>query len=436
MPNIEHHTVIIAGGGPAGLPLAVVLGGWHPYFRGSGMFSLRYPQLAAGLQEIKSSLLGLDFKTLSRHVPPVDLFRLLHHPRQLFEEFAQIAMGFRQETPIDYLLITQEEVGGLWNNVPQNLLTLSPGQWMEFPFYPLALYIEEHGIDLNVNDLIIKGDLLRYYHSIPARFGQADRIHTGEKVVCIEPHERGFLVTSRDIGTETTHQYTAKYLVCAVGQRCILHRLNVPGEDLPFVAKSYDRPEDFSGERVVVVGGGRSADWAATELYDAGKQVYYVMRQPFENHWRLISDSRYGLPYYARLAEIMESRDPRFQTLYQSHIREIKEGESAGLVTVDHQREEQVIEAEHVILEIGGVADYSLFEGFEPLKQVEKYDNYRFQLHQVMTHPHNYEAINIPNLYMGGYLASGIGLVVIAMHGTTYAIAGDILQKEGLISGT
>ena len=87
-------------------------------------------------------------------------------------------------------------------------------------------------------------------------------------------------------------------------------------------------------------------------------------------------------------------------------------------------------------MEIGGSADYSPFEGFEPLEQIEKYDNYRFQLHQVMTHPHNYEAVSIPNLYMGGYLASGIGLVVIAMHGTTYAIAGDILQKEGLISET
>ena len=64
---------------------------------------------------------------------------------------------------------------------------------MEFPFYPLALHAEERGINLNVNDLIIKGDLLRYYHSIPARFGQTDRIRTGEKVVRIEPHERGFL---------------------------------------------------------------------------------------------------------------------------------------------------------------------------------------------------------------------------------------------------
>jgi hypothetical protein len=51
----------------------------------------------------------------------------------------------------------------------------------------------------------------------------------------------------------------------------------------------------------------------------------------------------------------------------------------------------------------------------------------------VTTHPHNYESVDVPNLYMGGYLATGIGLVVIAMHGTTYAIAGDILQKEGVI---
>ena len=157
-----------------------------------------------------------------------------------------------------------------------------------------------------------------------------DRIHTGEKVVRIEPHERGFLVTSKEVGTETPHQYTAKYLVYAVGQRCILRRLDVPGEDLPFVAKSYDRPEDFPGERAIVVGGGRSADWAATELYDAGKQVYYVMRQPFENHWRLISDSRYGLPYYARIAEIMESRDPVFRRCIRVISARLKKGDQRG----------------------------------------------------------------------------------------------------------
>ena len=32
----------------------------------------------------------------------------------------------RRTEPLDCLLITQEEVGGVWNNVPQNMLTLSP----------------------------------------------------------------------------------------------------------------------------------------------------------------------------------------------------------------------------------------------------------------------------------------------------------------------
>ena len=434
MIDVAHHTVIIVGGGPAGLALAAVLGGWHPYFRASRMFSLRYPQLAEGLHPIKETLLGLNFKVLEGNgILPVDFFRLLHHPRQLYEEPSQIALEFRDEESIDYLLITQEEVGGLWNNVPQNLLTLSPGQWMEFAFYPLAQHVAEQGIDLNVNDLIIKRDLINYYHRIPDRFGQTDRIHTHEKVTRIEPHDQGFLLTSQDIDTETAHQYTCKYLIYAAGQRCIPHRLNVPGEDLPFVANHYDQPADFPGERIVVVGGGRSADWAATELYDAGKQIYYVMRQPFEGHWRLISDSRHGLPYYARLSEIIESRDARFQTLYRTQIREIEETQTGGLVTVARDDEEWALEADYVILEIGGSVDYSLFEGFPPLKLMEKYDPYRFQLHQVATHSYNSEVVNIPNLYMGGYLAAGLGLVVIAMHGATYTIAGDILQKEGRI---
>lgn len=426
--------MIIVGGGPAGLPLAVVLGGWHPFYRGSRMFSQRYKPLADYLSQVQGTLLGLDFKELVRvDLPPVDLFRLLHHSRQLFEELAQIAMEFRPHEPLDYLLITQEKVGGLWNNVPENMLTLSPGQWMEFAFYPLAQHVQELGIELDVNALIGKRDLVDYYHRVPFRFEQEERIHTGEKVTRIEPHEKGFLLTSVDVGTQTRHQYTCKYLVYAAGQRCILRRLEVPGEDLEFVSVSYDNPADFPGERVLVVGGGRSADWAATELHDAGKQVHYAMRQTSEHHWWLINDSRYGLPYYARIAKILERRPPGIEALYQTHVRKIEQGKEGGLVTVEHKGTERVLEVDHVVKEIGGLADYSVFEGFPALQLYEKYDNYRFQVHQVHTHPHNYESVDIPNLYMGGYLAAGLGLVVIAMHGTTYAIAGDILQKEGRV---
>lgn len=428
--SIEHRTVIVVGGGPAGLAFTAVLGGWHPFYSGGDLFQARYPQLHDYLKSSDQSLLNLNLKEVAHTgVQPADLFRLLHHPGKKFRDLDEIAYSFRKQKPIDYMLITQENVGGLWNNVPRNLLTLSPGQWMEFGYYPLAQHIQEHNIDMDVNDLIIKRDLINYYHTIPKRFEQKNNIHTEERVTRVEPHEKGFLVTSQDISGQTTHQYTCTYLIYAVGQRCQLRTLNVPGDDLPFVSNHYEHFSDYPGQNVMVVGGGRSADWAATELHDAGRHVHYVMRQPFDVHWRLITDSRYGLPYYARLAELIETKSPRFNTLYNTHIQKIEQN---GRVTLHTQGREKTVQVDHIITEIGGTADYSLIQGFkQDLTFVAKHDAYRFQVNQVATHPHNHESINIPNFYPGGYLAQGIGLVVFAMHGTTYAIAGDIMQKEG-----
>ena len=457
--RLEHHTSIIVGGGPAGLALSVVLGGWRPYFSESPILQQRYAQLANYLRSFNSSLLGMDFRKLvNSQILPVDLFRILHHPRQLYESLDQIAMEFRQEKALDYLLITQEEVGGVWNNVPKNLLTLSPGQWMELAFYPLAQHVDEKGIDIDdVNDLIIKHDLLNYYREIPSLFEQKSRMRTNERVMSIEPHEEGFLVTSRDLaGREQSpeieglkrapmpqpfeefsefdeKQYTCKYLIYAAGQRCVLRKLGIPGEDLPGVHSFYDKVEDFPGSRILVIGGGRSADWAATELHDADKQTYYAMRQPAERHWRLINDSRGGLPYYARIAEIMEKNGKQLVPFYDTQATRFESHGDAILATLMVSGEKKQIEVDHVIKEIGSWPDYSLFKGFPELTLFEKHDPYRFQVHQMSTHPHNYESVDIPNLYAGGYLAQDIGLVVIAMHGTTYAIAGDIFQKEGMI---
>jgi thioredoxin reductase len=434
MPAPEHHTVIIVGGGPAGLPLAVVLGGWRPYYTPGGLFRSRYSQIDTYLKQVQGTLLGLDFQQIAAAgLSPVDLFRMLHHPDQRFNGEEEISLEFRREQGVDYLLITQESVGGLWNNIPENMLTLSPGNWMEFTFYPLSRFAREKEMLLNVSDLIGKRDLVNYYHHVPDCFEQADRIRTRERATRIEPHEKGFLITSRGVEDESERRYTCKYVVYAVGQRCCLRRLGVAGEELPQISRHYDRPEDYPGERIIVVGGGRTSDWAATELHDAGKHVSYVMRQAEDHHWRLINDSRYGLPYYARIAEIMESRSPKFKPLYRTQVERIEPLGAGCLATLRTGDITEQLEADHAIIEIGATADYSPLKGFPEFELIEKYDNYRFQVHQMATHPHNCESVAIPNFYPGGYLASGLGLVVIAMHGATYAIAGDIMQKEGLL---
>lgn len=338
-------------------------------------------------------------------------------------------MEFRRQEGVDVLLLTREEVGGLWNNAPRNLLTLSPGQWMEFAFYPLAQHADETGFDIDVNALIKKTDLIEYYHRIPARFDVEDHVRTWQDVYSVSPHDRGFKVCARDVKTGEESVYTCTYLVYATGQRAKLRQLDVDGEDLPFVTPFYDQPADVPGERVLVVGGGRSGDWAATELHDAGKKVYYSMRQSDQVHWQLINDSLY-LPYYQRIADILHEGSGQMEALYGTQIERIEANGSVSLSTPTGPR---TIEIDHVVKEIGGWADYSLLQGFGPLSLFDKRDAYRFQVHQLRTHPHNYESVDIPNLYAGGYLAQDIGLVVMAMHGTTYAIAGDIFQREGLL---
>ena len=433
MSTLEHHKVVIIGGGPAGLPLAIVLGGHWPYYRGSDFFSARYPQLHSYLSDQEETLLSLRFESLiAQGFSPADVFRLLHHPGKKFRGLDNIAYTFRKNDPIDYVLLTREEVGGLWNNVPKNLLTLSPGQWMEFGFYPIKQWAHENEIDIDVNDLIIKHRLIDYYHSIPERFGQSDRIRAHTNVTRIEPEGIGFRVQFEDLNSGTTSAMTCDHLVYAAGQRCILRELGAPGQDLPFVTNRYDTPDDFPGERVVVVGGGRSADWAATELHDAGRYVTYVQRQPESQHAPLIRDSLY-LPYYARIAQIMEEASPRFDCRYETTITRI---DPDGTLHLSSKVGTTTIQVDHVIVEIGGVADYSLFEGFPDIQLVDKYDDYRFQVRQMRVHPHSYESIDVANLYPGGYLAEGIGLVVYAMHGTTYPIAASILQKEGVIRPT
>jgi thioredoxin reductase (NADPH) len=85
-------------------------------------------------------------------------------------------------------------------------------------------------------------------------------IHSGVRVEHIMPLLPGFELTTSE------GRCRANAVVLATGRRGSPRRLGIPGEDLPKVVYSLDTPIQYSGQYVVVVGGGNSAIEAAVEL--------------------------------------------------------------------------------------------------------------------------------------------------------------------------
>lgn len=129
-------------------------------------------------------------------------------------------------------------------------------------------------------------------------------IRYGERVQSIEHDRTGFLVTTN------SHRYKTRAVVLAMGRRGTPKTLGIPGEDLPNVVYALDDPAQYSGKRVVVVGGGDSALEAAASLSRVpGCEVALVHRGTSFERAKPASVARIEAAAAAdRLIVLMESR--------------------------------------------------------------------------------------------------------------------------------
>lgn len=438
---MEHHSVIIAGGGPGGLGVAATLEGWHPRFQGDYKFPSNDVQSIARQHE--QYPLALDpHELLERGHRPIEFFRMRHHPVQDALPLCDWTLKFTKQERADWMMLTTDGPGGLWNNVPTEQMTLGPAHWMELAHYPISKFYEQTGRDRDLNALVHRNDLVPYYQAYADELGLDDHIRTGVKVTNIEPAgddiNARFVVESVDESTGIANKYSCDFIVFGVGPRSSLRKLNVEGVDHDFVSLAYTNPSDYPGERVMVVGGGRSADWAAQELHDDGRIVVYVMRQPPADHLKLINDSQY-LPYYLRWREILADSQERMGLLYESQVTKFESaqsndpGDPKGIATISTPDGAVQVGVDHVVVEIGGDPDYKLLKSFGDLTFHAKRDNFRFQLNQMVVDQATFESVDIPGLYPAGYTAQGTGLSVIGFHAGCFLIAGDILRKLNLV---
>jgi len=107
-----------------------------------------------------------------------------------------------------------------------------------------------------------KEALLEFWKEAERKTGV--KINYKERVEDITRERGGFAVkTSRG-------QYRARSVLLAIGRRGTPRKLNVPGEELPKVVYRLIDPEQYAGQRVLVVGGGDSALEAAASVAESG----------------------------------------------------------------------------------------------------------------------------------------------------------------------
>ena len=260
--------------------------------------------------------------------------------------------------------------------------------WMELSQYPIKQYNYDNKTDINLKEIINKKNLLSYYQKFSEKLKLNDYIHSNHKIISIHKKENGeFIIYSKFRNLKK--EFSCRYLVFALGPKSIKRQLGVAGENFDYINNSYTKPEDFPGKNITILGGGRSSDWAAQELFDSGKKITYIMRQKEENHLRLIRESQF-LDYYKRWHEIISNKEKNMTILYESKVIRFSKNNQ---ITYENNLKNQTTKSDHVIIEIGGLPNYDLLKNLN-LEFHEKYDNYRFQLLQMKVHQHSFESIN------------------------------------------
>jgi thioredoxin reductase (NADPH) len=179
-----------------------------------------------------------------------------------------------------------------------------------------------------------KEELLKFWNQ--ACKGNGLKISYQERVETVDNKDGAFHVKT------STQQYVASAILLGIGRRGTPRKLGVPGEELPKVVYRLIDPEQYRGQKVIVVGGGDSALEAAASIAELGDTAVILsyrgeafQRAKPKNRQRVDAASAKG----------------QLNVLLNSQIREIRADE----VLLKHSGKEMKVSNDAVIVSAGGI---------------------------------------------------------------------------------
>ena len=220
-----------------------------------------------------------------------------------------------------FVTLEQESFGGTVSHYPRGKIVMTAPA--ELPLVGKMQFRET-----------TKETLMSFWEDVRRKTGL--HIETGTRVETVEPADGGFEVVTAN------KRYRTRCVLLAIGRRGTPRKLGVPGEELPKVVYRLIDPEQYRGQRVLVVGGGDSALEAAISIAaEDGTTVSISYRSEAFNRAKPKNREKVE-------AAVAAGR----LTLYmKSNVRSITEDS----VILDHDGKDVTLPNDAVIVNAGGI---------------------------------------------------------------------------------
>ncbi len=220
-----------------------------------------------------------------------------------------------------FVTLEQDSLGGTVAHFPRGKLVMTAP--VELPMYGKVNFKET-----------TKEALLAVWEKVVDDTGLM--IHFQERVESVQPATHGFKVVTNK------SEYLTHAVLLAIGRRGTPRKLGVPGEEQHKVVYRLIDPEQYSGQQVLVVGGGDSAIEAAVSIAEQPGTTVTLS-------YRNASFSRAKEKNRQRLKEMEASG--KLSILLESVVQEI----GADDVTLQHKENTVTIPNQAVIICAGGI---------------------------------------------------------------------------------